>query len=384
MQNIETEPTNSTESFIVPPQLEGLHSKLIREAGLLPSNQYIDEDKNLQQSARNEGIISELERLETAEAESEEAKLSQAYGLLSEDDRTLFSIKQTESTELIENCIKGNNELLESDLSAAEFLLLGEMRDSYAKFKRNGQEDKFIPELKGTDNLVLGNLIQKQALKLVDAASQTTNTAETSPEDDKYSTFEQRDGDTMSGEYYWHEYRNQAINTAKDNGSFEWGKERIYFEVPESAIDTMTALMKASAATSKVPVAFKSLDLDKTSTANTQDGKVTRMVANFVNTSDAKRFYESLSQQPGYADIKPDRDVDYSGYRLDEVATYANGFREKRDALKRIVNGSMQPDGRHAYIAENGRKITIDDADYRRFLDQYNNMPDSANVWQSA
>jgi len=189
MQNIETEPTNSTESFIVPPQLEGLHSKLIREAGLLPSNQYIDEDKNLQQSARNEGIISELERLETAEAESEEAKLSQAYGLLSEDDRTLFSIKQTESTELIENCIKGNNELLESDLSAAEFLLLGEMRDSYAKFKRNGQEDKFIPELKGADNLVLGNLIQKQALKLVDAASQTTNTAETSPEDDKYSTF---------------------------------------------------------------------------------------------------------------------------------------------------------------------------------------------------
>ena len=146
----------------------------------------------------------------------------------------------------------------------------------------------------------------------------------------------------------------------------------------------MTALIKASATASKVPVAFKSLDLDKTPVADTQDGKITRMVANFVNTSDAKRFYESLSQQQGYADIKPDRDVDYSGYRLDEVATYANGFREVRDALKRIINGSVQPDGRHAHIAEDGRKKTIDDAEYRLFLDQYNNMPDPANVWQSA
>ena len=384
MQNIETKQTNSTESFVVPPQLEGLHSKLIREAGLLPSTQYIDEDKNLQQSARNEGIISELERLETAEAESEEAKLSQAYALLNDEEKNLFTVKQTESAKLIENCIKGNNELLESDLSAAEFLLLGEMRDSYAKFKRNGQQGKFIPDFKGADKLVLDNLIQKQALKLVEAVSQTVNTVEASPEDDKYSTFEQRDGSTMEGVIWWHEYRNQALKTAKDNGSFKTGKERIYFEVPESAIDTMTALIKASATASKVPVAFKSLDLDKTSVANTQDGKITRMVANFVNTSDAKRFYESLSQQQGYADIKPDRDVDYSGYRLDEVATYANGFREKRDSLKRIINGSVQPDGRHAYIGESGKKITIDDAEYRLFLDKYNNMPDSANVWQSA
>lgn len=188
---------------------------------------------------------------------------------------------------------------------------------------------------------------------------------------DAFGSFKVSNGETDIGAW-WYEYRNQIAKEMKKDGKFEWGKERVYFDIPLADMVKMRDLMMMVASEEKVPIAFKHLDEEKTF-PTIKDGTETRFVANFASPEDALRFYMALRKHPEYQSFHTDRNMNYGGYRVDEIAEYANGYRENRDALKRIMGGAFNERGKWEW---NGsvQKHEISKEEYELFKKQFEEL----------
>lgn len=202
-------------------------------------------------------------------------------------------------------------------------------------------------------------------------------------EQDIFSDFRMKNGETDAG-FFWNEYRNIAAKELKNTGLFEWGKERIYFDIMIQDCEILRNLAFAIAREQKIPIAFKYIDDQQTFPVH-KDGNETRFVMNFISSDDARKFYQALSQSQEYKNLRTDRNLDYKGIRIDDKAEYASGFREKRGALERIMNGQLTGSGTYEYTSESGKKITISEADFQNFKNQYlfleENIEKEKDLW---
>lgn len=198
-----------------------------------------------------------------------------------------------------------------------------------------------------------------------------------SVEQDKFSEFRMKNGETDQG-FFWNEYRNAIAKELKNSGKFEWGKERIYFDVSIQDCEKLRNLAFKISSEQKIPIAFKYIDDEKTFPIH-KDGNETRFVMNFVSSDDARRFYSFLSQSEEYKNLQNDRHLDYKGVRIDNLAEYASGFREKRGALERIMNAKINEDGKYEYLSESGKKMVLSENEFNGFKSQYQQLEDSIN-----
>lgn len=211
-------------------------------------------------------------------------------------------------------------------------------------------------------------------------------------EDQDYKDFSIKRGETDQG-VFWNEYRNVAAKKLKESGEFEWGKERIYFDIKLDDFETLRDMIMNISKEKKIPVAFKYLDTENTGNINLKpESEITRFVANFASTEDAKLLYYELVKLEEYNRLTSDRNLDHNGYNIDGVAHYASGYREIRSALKsKIDSATENPDGTYDYIAivedYDGSKIEVEKtmtaemlADFKR---QYEDLPDPEEVWNS-
>lgn len=198
-----------------------------------------------------------------------------------------------------------------------------------------------------------------------------------SVEQDKFSEFRMKNGETDQG-FFWNEYRNAIAKELKNSGQFEWGKERIYFDVSIRDCEKLRNLAFKISSEQKIPIAFKYIDDEKTFPIH-KDGNETRFVMNFVSSDDARRFYSFLSQSEEYKNLQNDRHLDYKGVRIDNLAEYASGFREKRGALERIMNAKINEDGKYEYLSESGKKMVLSENEFNGFKSQYQQLEDSIN-----
>lgn len=196
-------------------------------------------------------------------------------------------------------------------------------------------------------------------------------------EQDKFSEFRMKNGETDQG-FFWNEYRNTVAKELKNSGQFEWGKERIYFDVSIQDCKKLRNLAFKIASEQKIPIAFKYIDDEKTFPIH-KDGSETRFVMNFVSSDDARNFYSFLSRSEEYKNLQNDRRLDYKGIRIDNLAEYASGFREKRGALERIMNAKLNEDGRYEYLSESGKKMVLNEDEFNSFKIQYQQLEDIIN-----
>jgi len=203
-------------------------------------------------------------------------------------------------------------------------------------------------------------------------------------ENKDFGKFKVKNGETDIG-VFWYEYGNAAAKKLKESGKLEWGKERIYFDIPLENMEELRDLAFELAKSEKIPIAFKHLDVQKTHQIDLKpDSETTRFVANFASVEDVKRFYRALQQREEYKKMKSDRNLDYHGYNIDGVAHYASGYREKREPLKRIIETAQKGSGNtySYYSAAGSRKITITKEQYNNFVDQFNAMSDPKETWK--
>ncbi len=189
---------------------------------------------------------------------------------------------------------------------------------------------------------------------------------------DKFSEFRMKNGETDQG-FFWNEYRNVIAKELKNSGQFEWGKERIYFDISIQDCEKLRDLIFKIASDNKIPIAFKYIDDEKTFPVH-KDGNETRFVANFVSSDDARKFYNFLAESDEYKNLQQDRQLDYKGIRIDNMAEYASGFREKRGALERIMSAKLNENGLYEYTGESGKKMTINEDEFDRFRKQYQEL----------
>ncbi len=221
-------------------------------------------------------------------------------------------------------------------------------------------------------------LKEKESYRILDEAAQIEDLRATiaDPESarlprDPHEHFSVSNGETDAG-FFWYQYRNKEAKRLKESGDFEWGKERIYFDVPFSDMEKLRDVAIRVAGERKIALAFKYIDVEKTFDSQ-KDGLETRFVANFASREDAQRFFGALYETPEYKSIVPDRSIGYNGIRIDEVAEYASGFREKRGALERIALGAhLNPQsGEYEFVSDSGRMISISRAEYEKFRLEY-------------
>jgi hypothetical protein len=185
-----------------------------------------------------------------------------------------------------------------------------------------------------------------------------------------YNKFSVANGETDNG-VFWYQYRNKKAKDLKNAGSFEWGKERIYFDIKMEDMEKLRDLVILVAGQAEIAVAFKYLDEKKTIPVQ-KDGKETRFVVNFSLENDAKKFLLAMKKNPAYISFITDRNMNHGGVRVDGIAEYASGFREVKSALERIMRGSFNSDGNtYSYLAESGREIKISKIEYLVFKKQY-------------
>lgn len=190
--------------------------------------------------------------------------------------------------------------------------------------------------------------------------------------DGPFSGFKVKIGETDEGAW-WQEWRNREAKRLKESGQLEWGKERIYFDVPLAQMGSLRDLCFAVASREKVAIAFKHIDVDR-SAANQMGAEDSRFVANFASVEEAARFYAALAADPAYAALAADRKVDYKGLRLDALAEYASGYREGRAPLERIIR-TAQPDGDgFTYERPDGGRGRLDAWQMEQFQKQHEAM----------
>lgn len=201
--------------------------------------------------------------------------------------------------------------------------------------------------------------------------------------EDPLSTFIGKHGTTMEGLMWWYQYQNKEAENLEKEGKFEWGQERIYFDIPLDRVGDMRDIVSKVAVAARVPIAFKLLDA-KSTALEYQDGTETRFVANFVSLADAQTFYTSLRESTEYQALIADRTVDYKGIRIDSKAEYASGLREQRGALERVMNAVRTGD-RYTFVSESGREISISAEDYEMFKSQFDasteKLEESRSSW---
>lgn len=221
------------------------------------------------------------------------------------------------------------------------------------KEEKQTEEQERVEEIKGD----LGISNAKQAEK---------------NETDPFGSFSVKNGETDVGAW-WYEYRNQIAKEMKKEGKFEWGKERLYFDIPLTNMTALRDLVMTVSSEEKIPIAFKHLDEQK-SFPSFKDGNETRFVANFSSAEDALRFYLAIRKLPEYQSLHSDRNMSYGGYRAGEIAEYSNGYRESRDALKRIMNGTFNKKGEWEWEVEGVKKnITKDQYEvFRKKFEELN------------
>lgn len=185
-----------------------------------------------------------------------------------------------------------------------------------------------------------------------------------------YGEFSVSNGETDTG-FFWYQYRNKKAKELKESGEFEWGKERIYFDIKKEDMVSLGKLAMKVATENDIAIAFKHMDEEKTLDIQ-KDGNETRFVANFATENEAKRFLLAMKGQPEYASFVSDRNLSHDGIRIDAVAEYASGFREGRAALERVMNGKFNDNGdKYSYTSESGKEIVITPEEYRVFKDRY-------------
>lgn len=203
---------------------------------------------------------------------------------------------------------------------------------------------------------------------------------------DEFGTFKMKNGMTEEG-YYWYEYRNMKAREMSKNKQFEWGKERIYFDIPTSDMLRLRDVVMNIASVNKIPVAFKYQDEEKT-WPSVKDGTETRFVANFASSDDALKFYSALRHDPVYQGMKSDRNMSYGGYRVDGVVEYANGYREQREPLKRIMSGSFNSQRKWVYPSASGKMIELSEDEYNVFKKTFDGlqakMIEVENKWKES
>lgn len=211
-------------------------------------------------------------------------------------------------------------------------------------------------------------------------------------EDADFEEFTVKNGETDEG-VFWNEFRNRAAKKLKESGEFEWGKERIYFDIPTQDMEILGNIIMDIARAKKIPVAFKYLDVDQTHKVNLQEGnETTRFVANFVSVDDAKRLYAELSNNETYTSMESDRSLDYGGHNIDGLAHYASGYRERRRSLSNMINTAVNNgNGTYTYTAvvdgysgeKINKKVVIPAESFEILKKQYEDMPDPEEVWNS-
>ena len=204
------------------------------------------------------------------------------------------------------------------------------------------------------------------------------------PED--YKHFRVKNGETDIG-VYWYQYENQAAKKLKQSGQLEWGKERLYFDIPLDKLEAVRDLAFKIAGEENIAIGFKHLDTGNTNKIDLDPkSETTRFVANFASAEDAKRFYTALANTQEYTSIKPDRNVDYHGFNIDGIAHYASGFREQREPLMRMIaSAKRNTDGTYSYPNKDGSKImTITEGEFEAFKKILDSLPDPKTVWNSA
>ena len=194
--------------------------------------------------------------------------------------------------------------------------------------------------------------------------------------EDEFERFTMKHGTTGGGEFIWYEYRNDKANRMKKSGAFEWGKERIYFDVSPEQFGQLRDLSMRVASEEKIPVGFKYLDIEETQRNNplSIDGNETWFMVNFASREDAKRWYDALARTPEYASLRSGRSMDYEGIRIDRIAEYAPGFREARGSLGRMMKAVRLPGGLYEYENEDGEKRRLGTEDFDRMKQQYESL----------
>ncbi len=194
---------------------------------------------------------------------------------------------------------------------------------------------------------------------------------------DEFSEFRVKNGETDEG-FFWYEYRNRIAKELKNSEQFEWGKERIYFDVSIKDCEKLRDIAFKIASDNKIPIAFKYIDDVKTFPVH-KDGTETRFVMNFASSDDVRKFYSFLSNNFDYKNLRPDRHLDYKGIRIDDLVEYASGFREIRGALERIMSAKFNKDGLFEYVGEGGKTIIISQDSFDLFKNQYLQLEESIN-----
>ena len=321
-----------------------------------------------------ESIIKPVEKIDGIQREKDkQTKLNEQYLKLTQDQKNNFPQKQNEVVGFFGKLINSKEDL--NNFLPEEQKLIIKTREFVEEQKRIKPDEsvKIGGFAQEEDKLVYDNLINRWTLAEI-----------IKPEKNSFDTFKKGNGET-NGDFWWFQSVNEEADKMKAEGKFKWGDERIYFDIPRNEMEKMAKLTEEIAAKEKIAIGFKYLDLEKTAKVNL-DGSETRFVANFASVEEAKRFYESLAKNQEYQNIKSDRSIDYLGYKIDDKANYANGFREKRIPLKNIIETAIQnDDGTYSYYGKETQKlITISDNQYLKFKQEYEALPDPKLIWEKA
>ena len=189
-----------------------------------------------------------------------------------------------------------------------------------------------------------------------------------------------KQGTTAGGDFSWNQWENKGWTQGRKNGTAEAGKHRIYLDIALDQIDQARDAMIRAANAAGVPIQFKVLDAANT-VQSMLDGTETRAVANFVSIEDSRKFHAALRNDPQYASLSSDRQMNYEGHKLDHVAHYADGFREQRSALSRIAAATQNADKTWTFNNEAGNAITIPDDAYQNFKKQFDSQVSAKDAW---
>lgn len=385
----------------VPPQYRDLPADVVEEL-LSAEPTYIDKGFDDKARAEQKGWVAALRAEELRVAKQENNSLSQRLDTFGKSGSNIKAAQEKVVSEFIAPLLASGLPLAEvPGLSAHELNVLTKMSEVYKTAKAEKPDEPVQFQFsQPADQLVYDNLIAKRALAgiknervnndqvakerviaEVAAMQGPENLTQLKPE--SFSSFKFKNGDTDTGAF-WNEYSNEASKQLEKEGKFEWGKERLYFDIPYEAMEGLRDLVMRLASEKQIPIQFKYLDLTKSTPAHTDDPSTTRFVGNFASTADAKRFYQAIQQTPEYqALIAQSRGIDYKGHKLDEVTQYASGYRERREALERVVRAQRQPNGNYEYVGPNGNKVTYTEQRYNEVVKEYQDI-DPKKSWEKA
>lgn len=389
-------------SITIPEKFQGLPSDLVEE--LWSEKFYVDNDKTIQEQNKRSEAISQIRANEEKRENKKTKELAEQYQNLSKTEKSQFSACQEQVKQIIANFFQDNEILI---LLPEEEFVLEKMKKIYNDEKTlNPSQPVAFKFTKEIDQKIFNNLINRLTFQRMKESETETMQARQEEKintvreaiginaeslDNKYSKFKVKNGETDTG-VWWYEYGNQASKELRESGKFEWGKERIYFDISFKDMEKMKELALKVAKTNKIAIAFKYLDQEKTHQVNLKpESQTTRFVCNFASVEDAKKFYTLLSQESDYSSLIPDQSIDFAGYNIDGIAHYASGYRETRDALTDIIKSAhLNPDGTYTYTAmipqrdgtKKPKSAVISADSYQKFKQQYLALPNLQEKWQ--